>query len=219
MVLIRKQALEQFLLQVVDGGLAGVVFLVPLLMGGRHAIGQLALTALAVAAAWAWAARQCLRDDAAWRPTWATPLVLAGLVLVVLQAVPLPSSVLAWLAPRTAELLPLWTGGGASPAAPGAWPYVSFTPAETRAGLVLFLDFALLFFVAVQRIRHIMDIERLLRWCPMAMCMAVFGIGQLLTANGSFGSTTPVLADVRCGERRFTNRNHLHIFWPWESAR
>ena len=58
-VLDRKAALDRFLLRVVDGGLAGTIFVVPLLMGGRHAIGQLVLTILAVAAAWAWAARQC----------------------------------------------------------------------------------------------------------------------------------------------------------------
>ena len=78
-----KQTLDAFLLHVVDGSLAGVVFLVPLLMGGRHAVGQLALTVLAVVAACAWTVRQSLREDAAWRPTSATPLILAGVVLVV----------------------------------------------------------------------------------------------------------------------------------------
>ena len=108
MVLRGKQVLDRFLLQVVDGGLAGVIFLVPLLMGGRHALGQLVLTVLAVATAWAWIVRQYLRNDAAWRSTCVVPLILAGLTLVTMQAVPLPPSWLARLAPRAAEVLPLW---------------------------------------------------------------------------------------------------------------
>ena len=129
--------------------------------------------------------------------------MLAGLALVVLQIVPLPPWLLARLAPRTAEILPLWNAAAASPAALGAWPCVSFTPAETLAGLVLFLDFALLFFVAVQRIRHIEDVERLLRWCALsAVCMAV--VRHRATAGRQrqvlLVLPTPVRDDVRRGE-------------------
>jgi len=214
-VLIRQQALDRFLLQVVDGCLAGVIFVVPLLMGGRHAIGQLALTVLAVTAAWTWALRQCLRDDAAWRPTWATPLLLAGLALVALQTIPLPPALLARLATPNAELLPLWNGGGAGPAAFGPWPYVSFAPAETRAGLVLFLDFVLLFFVAAQRIGRIEDVERLLRWCALStVCMALFGIVQLLASNGKFFwfYQHPFSLTSGVAKGSFTNRNHFAHF-------
>ena len=215
MVLTRRQALDRFLLRVVDGSLAGVIFLVPLLMGGRHAIGQLALTALAVTAAWAWAARLCLRDDAAWRPTWAVPLILAGLALVGLQAVPLPPSALAWLTPHMNELLPLWNAQGTTPATLGGWPCVSLTPSETLAGLVLFLDFALLFLVSVQRITHIEDVERLLRWCALsAVCMAIFGIVQLLTNNGKFFwfYEHPFSKTSDAAKGSFTNRNHFAHF-------
>ncbi len=115
MVLKGKQAIDRFLLQVVDGGLAGVIFVTPLLMGGRHAVGQLGLTVFAVAAAWAWAVRQCLQPDARWRSVAATPLLLLGLVLVVLQIVPLPPWLLGHLSPATAELLPLWSAKGGLP--------------------------------------------------------------------------------------------------------
>ena len=112
MVLKGHQAIDRFLLRVVDGGLAGVIFVVPLLMGGRHAIGQLGLTIFAVAAAWAWAARQCLQPDARWRPLAVAPLLLLGLALVVLQIVPLPPWLLARLSPATARALPLWAHAG-----------------------------------------------------------------------------------------------------------
>jgi O-antigen ligase len=211
---VTKHPLDRSLLQVVDGCLAGVIFFVPLLMGGRHAVGQLALTVLAVVAVLAWGIRQWWRNEAAWRPTGATPLLLAGLALLALQIVPLPPWLLARLAPRTAELLPLWNSG-VGPAALGPWTYVSFTPAETIAGLVLFLDFVFLFFVAVQRIGGIEDVERLLRWCGMAAVgMALFGIVQFLTSNGKFfwfyQHPFSLTSDVAKGS--FANRNHFAQF-------
>jgi hypothetical protein len=46
------------LLRIVDLGLAGSIFLVPMLLGGRHAVGRLMLVALSLAVALAWSARQ-----------------------------------------------------------------------------------------------------------------------------------------------------------------
>ena len=54
-------ALDALLLSVVDAALAGCILLVPFVLGGRHAVGQLVLVSLAVAAAAAWTTRQCLR--------------------------------------------------------------------------------------------------------------------------------------------------------------
>ena len=128
MVLKDEQAIDRFLLRVVDGGLAGVIFALPLLMGGRHAIGQLGLTVFAVAAAWAWVLRQCLRPDARWRPIAVMPLLLIGLALVVLQIVPLPPWLLGRLSPATAEALPLWSAQGGTAVWFGYWNRISFTP-------------------------------------------------------------------------------------------
>jgi O-antigen ligase/tetratricopeptide (TPR) repeat protein len=210
-----QQVLDRLLLHVVDGSLAGVFLLVPVLMGGRHAVGQLVLTVLAVSAGSAWALRQCLREDAAWRPTLATPLLVAGLTLVVLQVMPLPPGLLAWLAPGNADLLSLWKADGAAPAGFGRWPFISLTPAETQAGLVLLLDYVLLFYVAVQRILQIEDVERLLRWCALATVgMAALAIVQLLAGNGKFlwfyQHPTSGTADVAKG--CFANRNHFAQF-------
>ena len=210
-----KQATERLLLHVVDFSLAGVIFLVPLLMGGRHPIGQLALTVLAVAAALAWAARQSLRDDATWRPAAATPLLLLAAALVGLQIVPLPPWLLARLAPHTARLLPLWNADGTTPGSLGYWPYLSVTPAETRAGLVIFLDFALLFLVAVQRIRRIEDVERLLRWC--ARLGRDHGVVRhRATARRKrqvlLVLRTSLLEHFRRRKGSFTNRNHFAQF-------
>lgn len=207
--------LDRWLLQVVDGSLAGVVFLVPLFMGGRHALGQLALTALAVAAAWALAARQCLLDRAAWRATSSLHLALAGLALIAFQIVPLPPRLLGELSPHLSQMLPLWTAEGSRPGALGAWPYLSVTPSQTLAGLVVFLDLCLLFFVAAQRIRRIDDVERLLRWCALsAVLMGLWGIVQLLCGNGKFFwfYEHPFTNTLCVAKGSFSNRNHFAQF-------
>ncbi len=216
MVLSTRRTIEGLLLRVVDCGLAGSIFVVPLLMGGRHALGQLVLTVFAVAAAWAWCLRQCLRDDDnAWRPTAALPLLLLGALLLIVQAVPLPYGLLSKLTPHAAEVLPLWTAAGDNPARLGSWPYVSFTPAATLAALVIFLDYALLFLVAVQRIRRIEDVERLLRWCALtAVIMAALGMLQLLFGNGKFlwFYEHPLSLASGVAKGTFTNRNHFAQF-------
>ena len=67
---------DAMLLKIVDGGLAGCIFLVPLLLGGRQALGQLVLVGLAVSVAAAWIIRQCIARQGIWRRS------AAGLVLV-----------------------------------------------------------------------------------------------------------------------------------------
>jgi tetratricopeptide (TPR) repeat protein len=216
-------SLDRALLRMVDGCLAGVVFGVPWLMGGRHAVGQLVLTALAVAAAWAWGTGQWVRaggihgptpagNRPAWRPAPGTLWWLMGGALLLLQIVPLPPSLLAWLSPRQAEVLSLWN---ASSPTLGAWQTISLAPFETRAGLVLFLDYALLFLVVVQRVGRIEDVERLLRWCALsALAMAAFGIVQLITSNGKFlwFYSSPYADTSGTATGCFTNRNHFAHF-------
>ena len=85
-------------------------------------------------------------------------------------------------------------------------------PAETLAGLVIFLDFVLLFLVTAQRIRRVENVERLLRWCGLsAVVMASFGIVQYLTANGKFFwfYEHPFSDTCHGATGSFTNRNHF----------
>jgi O-antigen ligase len=196
-------------------GLAGLIFVVPLMMGGRHPLGHLTLAALAVVTALAWIVRQSLRSEGAWRRTAADWLLVAVLALLVLQLVSLPQAVAPWLAPHTSEILPLWSSEGGEAHPLGVWSTVSLTPAATQGALVLFLAYSLVFLVTVQRIRQVDDVERLLRWCALAaVLMATFGIVQYLTNNGKFfwfyqhPDTTP--GNVPKGS--FTNRNHFSHF-------
>jgi len=211
----RQTELDRLLLRIVDGGLAGTLFLVPLLLGGYHAIGQLALTALAWGAASAWAVRQSLQTNASWRPTQAGPLVLTGLAIVALQATALPPGWLERLAPRMPGVLPALCGGAADPAALGNWTTLSFAPAETLSGLVLLADYVLLFFTASQRMRCVEDIERLLRWFAWAAIgMAAFGLVQLVAGNGLFFwfYEYPYSQTFGAAKGSFVNRNHFASF-------
>ena len=204
---------DVFLLKVVDAGLAGCILIVPLVMGGRHAAGELVLVALSAVVASCWVLRQCLRPEAFWRPTLAAVLLLAGMVLLLAQLTPLPRSVLEAIAPRTLEILPLWSPDATAKL--GAWNWISLTPADTRAAMVLFVAYGFLFLVTVQRIGRVEDVERLLRWCAAsAVIAAAFGLIQSLVGNGKFfwfyeAPFTNTLGPVKGS---FTNRNHFAQF-------
>ena len=202
-------------LQVVDGGLAGVIFLVPLLMGGRHPLGQLVLVFLAVATAVAWGIRQWRSKKPKWRPTWTPLLLIAGAVLALLQVLPLPGVVRQCLDPRLAGILPLWHTVEPSVGGLGTWSYLSMTPADTSIGLALFLAYGLVFLVVVQRTGGVEDVERMMRWCALAaLGMAVFGLVQFFAGNGKFFwfYQHPFTNTAHAIKGSFSNRNHFAQF-------
>ena len=66
-----------------------------------------------------------------------------------------------------------------------------------------------------QRIRHVEDVERLLRWCALsAVIMASFGIVQLLAGNGKFFwfYEHPFTTTCDGAKGSFSNRNHFAQF-------
>ena len=54
-----NEVLNQYLLWAVDLGLAALIFVAPLFMGGRHPVGRLAFVACACWMAIAWSLHQC----------------------------------------------------------------------------------------------------------------------------------------------------------------
>jgi O-antigen ligase/tetratricopeptide (TPR) repeat protein len=206
---------EQFLatsLNLVDASIAGVIFVGPHLFGGRHFLGRFVILACCVVAAVAWFSRQLCLENPRWHRTKATFLLMAATLLVVFQLVPLPAEWLAAITPRTAQLLPLWSGDGSQF---GQWNTISLTPEDTRLALATLLGYSLLFVTLVQRIESLDDILRLVRWISCsAMVVAAFGIVQYFTSNGKFfwfyeHPYTDTLAQVKGG---FTGRNHFAHF-------
>jgi tetratricopeptide (TPR) repeat protein len=142
-------------------------------------------------------------------------LLLAGVLLVFVQGIPLPDALLSWLAPQNARWLPLWHVTESSGMGLGGWHYLSIAPTESRGALAVLMAYGLVFLVAVQRIETIEQVERLLRWCALAAIgMAAFGLVQFFGGNGKFfwfhehpGSTT-----LQAVKGSFTNRNHFAQF-------
>src|SRR3972149_2909385 len=98
--------------------------------------------------------------------------MFARALLIFIQIVPFPQPLLERLAPQQADILPLWNAEQATNGSMGRWPYVSYTPADTGMGLALFAAYGMLFFVTVQRLGEIEDMERLLKWCAISvLCM------------------------------------------------
>lgn len=198
----------------VDVGFAGALFVVPLLMGGRTAPGQLALVVVSCWLAAAWAVHQIFQSKTHWKWTGAELLLLGGAGLLMFQITPLPASLVEQLSPHVAETLPTWYPSEAGAPVMGEWHYLSLSISETRAALITFACYAVIFFVAVQRMQTRQDVEGFLKWiCLGAGGMAVFAIAQYATSDRKFfwfydyPFTTAWVV-----QGSFTNRNHFAHF-------
>ncbi len=173
--------------QLVDVGLLAVLFLAPLFMGGRHPLGRLVVVSIVCATAVTWIIGQCTAKSARWIPTGATVLLAGGLLVVLFQLAPLPYWLVAELSPSTAELLPAWSPEGGIGAEFGAWPYISLMPQATRHGLGMYLCYAMLFLLVVQRLRRLEDVERWTQWIALAaVFLTLVGLAQYFAGNGRY---------------------------------
>ena len=211
----QREQVRRWLLASVDAGLAGLIFLVPLVMGGRTAWGQLVLVSVALWVAVCWCLRQCLASPATWVRSPFTPLLAAALILAGLQLVSLPPPLLGALSPHLYETLPLWAPGADPSTALGVWTTSSLMPPATRQAFVLLSAFALLLLTTVQRVRKLEDVERLLRWIAVAtLAMAVFALVQFFTSNGKYFwfFEHPFAETSTAIKGSFTNANHFAQF-------
>lgn len=168
-------------------GVASVVLMAPIFLGGRHPIGRFALVAIVALTTISWGLSRLLQQERKWRITGAEPLIAAGFLLICLQLATLGPDVLAFVSPHHAEALPLWTNGNESSINLGNWTSITLDREATRAGAVMFVTYALLFVVTTQWIQRTEDIERILGWIAMsAIAMAILGLAQFLLSNGKF---------------------------------
>lgn len=201
--------------KIVDAALLASLCATPLLMAGRHPLGQAVLVILSATAAAAWAVGQTIRPSATFRPTWASPLLLGGMILLVVQLIPLPEIVLQRISPALYPMLPMWDSSTPSCDRLGIWRTLSLYPAATRDGLVLFSAYAMLFCIAVQRGERLEDVERLLRWCAAAAAfVGIYGIIQYVSSNGKFFwiYEDPTSNTLDAAKANFTTRNHFAAF-------
>ena len=175
------------LLRACDGGILAMLLVAPLFMGGRHPLGQLVVTLVALVTAALWLARQAVLRDGEWIRTGCEWLLFAGLALLLLQLAPLPESLLVKLSPALVEQLPLWFSHSDAGFQLGTWKQTSLTPDWTREALAVYLGYALFFWVVAQRLRTLDDVQRVLKWVALAsVAMATLGLAQFFTGSGKF---------------------------------
>lgn len=206
-----RKRVAEWLLNAADVGLVGVFLVTALALGGRHDVGRLVYAASVALSALALAARAGLLKNSLQTPVWPSILAALAISIPVVQVLPLPQPVLAFLAPGHAELLPLWTAD--SPF--GEWRTVSLAPQETVEAIALLLTHTLLFFVLVNRLKEVSDIRRLLGGIGIvALGMAALGVLQSLSSNGKalWVYDHPYNRFGAGVQAAFTNRNHLAHF-------
>jgi len=178
--------LAKILEKITDAALLGVLLVAPLFFGGRCAVGQFVFVLLVGIAAVAWVFRQAVDERSAWPKNGAEPILAGGVLLVVLQLLPMPPACLPWFSPRAAELLTVW-GETSGDYTLGTWNTVTLNPYQTRCGLTVFVAFVTLYLVTSARIKKVEDAEKTLRWIAVATAlMAALGLLQYLTSNGNF---------------------------------
>jgi len=208
-------ALADYLLWGVDAGLAGVLFLAPYFMGGRHPMGRLVFVALAVAMSVAWLGRLCLLSNRRWVHSPAEWVLVGAVLLCVAQFVPLPESLVAKVSPAITETLPVGTEGSALSGLLEPWRRLSLTPGATLGGLTMCLAYGMFFLVVTQRIESVRDVERILKWVAgSAILMAAVGLTQYVLGNGKFMWVYDHPFRTTDGNvlGSFINRNHFAHF-------
>ena len=188
------------------------VVLMPIGMGGRHPLGQLFLSAAAIAAAGGWLFHCYHKSDAGWQLSVLDLLFAAGIAVAVIQVIPLSTTLLCGISPHLSTLLPCWTDG---PWTLGQWSTLSVTPSETSVGIGIFVAQIILVGCVFQAIRSSQDIERILLVVAVATgLMAALGVVQYLTSNGNYlWFYEPAFNDTRSiVTGTFGCRNHYASF-------
>lgn len=201
--------------EMVDLVLLAILLIAPLFFGGRDDLGRLALVAMASTAGLVWLWSEAQQANPRWNASPSYWLAGAIAVVGVVQLVPLPSPLIATLAPRAQQLLPTWSPDVQGAVHIGRWETLSLAPSESRIALAMALAYATLFIVVAQRLRSVQDVWRLLRALGLAsLLMAAFGLVQYFAGNGLyfwFYEVADRTTDVS-PVGPFLNRNHFAHF-------
>ena len=198
------------LLKIVDVGIVCLLFLVPFVMGGRQALGQLLLVAGSCTVALAWIVHLWRSPQRAWIGSPCQVLLVLAVALVVVQQMALPTTWIQMISPESYRLLPTWAPGAEQSL--GNWSYLSLAPSETRDGLAILLAYVLVFLVVTQRVTRVEHVHFLLKAVAVAsIAMAIFGLLQFLTSNGKFFwfHDNPFRDTLDRPKGSFWNQNHF----------
>lgn len=198
-----------FCVQLIDVCLLSLLFIAPLLMGGRHPVGQLAWILIASVLGLATVLHYRPAKPAAGDVVW-----LAAGGLVVLQLIPMPGSLLTWLNPGLSELLPAITDPASLPLGEAIYSGrpISLNPYRTRLALGMLLAYGVIFHSITRRVQTTADVRRLLAWIAIAtVAISLLALAQRFAGNGKFlwvyQHISRSASDVVKGP--FQNQNHL----------
>ncbi|WP_417746806.1 O-antigen ligase family protein [Rosistilla oblonga] len=208
-----RSTIERYAGKVFDWALYGVLFVMPLFMGGRGPVGKFVFVCFVSLMTLAWGVESLCRKSVVLRFSGAEWIILGGALLLVVQLLPLPESILLAVSPNHRELLPVWFS---SPAPNhfqiGTWNTISLAPSATREALAIYLAYALFFILLIQRIRTCADVQWLMRCTAMATVgLAFLGLTQFLAGNGKFlwCYEHPFRTTAGAVKGPFQNQNHF----------
>ena len=212
----RSRRSQPVLLRIVDAILLLLLVVFPFVMGGREAWGHRLLISLAAALGFVWCLHRA-RTGGRLVLSALEPLLIAGLLLVWFQTVPLSSSLLNSLSGEYQRLLPAWsqTQDPNPTASSATWSTASFYPTETQHALLMLLAYGIVGIVLAQRLSSDDDCYRMLKLVALSgILMAGFGIIQLVTSNDLFFwfYRHPFTGTREVLKGAFTNRNHFAQF-------
>ena len=171
-----------------DVGLYGTIFVLPLLMGARGSVGKFALICFVGISVLGWILRSILDNRTVFRLSGLEWLLCLGGVIVCAQILPLPEQVLLALSPAHQDLLPIWfSSNEPGHIQIGSWNTLSLAPEQTKQAFAVYIAYALLFIIMIQRTDSHQDIQKFVKCLAMATVgLALLGILQFLFGNGKF---------------------------------
>ena len=205
------------LLWLTDVIFVALIVVFPFIMGGREAWGHRILITLSMALGFCWCLHR-IRTGGKLVLLSLEPLMLAGLLLVWLQAIPITSNVLHHLSGEYDRLLPAPTAISADPSeqpATSMWSSASLYPTESKHGLLILASYIVIAVVTAQRITSEQDCHHLLKLVGVSgLLMTAFAVVQLVTSNDYFFwfYRHPYTGTREVLKGAFTNRNHFAQF-------
>lgn len=210
-----KQEAQPWLVTLCDIGLLAGLWVVTGWFGGRTPLGQFLLVGLAGFAAVAWSLHQVTSAERGWVRTHGVFLGALICAIPILQLWSLPSNVRQALSPMMASIFPSWSTPYMAQILQQEWDVLSLAPGATLLATPVAVAYVLLFLTAVQRMREVQDVERMLRWIAgSAAFWGVVGLLQYAFPNGKLLWVIEPAWNLSpsCATGPFTTRNHYAQF-------
>jgi len=182
--LLEADPLSRLFDRIIGCLMAALLAFMPLAFGAAEAWAEEVVVAISGTLIFCFLLKVLIRADAPFVRTWAYAPLGLFVLLVVVQLIPLPSSVLGAISPNTLALKTDLAGGLSRSAREAGGMTISFYPLATQRALRLALAVSAVFVVTVNVYRRPDQIERLL-WVAVAVAggVALLALAQIVTGS------------------------------------